>query len=479
MFLTILSYEFKLLIRSKWLLVLFFIIMLLIVFASHNGNKNVEKRVSDISVVQRDFSEKDSVMLATLIKIEKGEKVDGPYWKLPSAPMTIGNRYPRLAIMQPESLSFIATGQSDMYTHFKSPKVYGNNFALDYAEMINPVQLLFGNFDIAFVLIYILPLLIIAFTYNILSREKELGTLRIIAAQPISTFSWLFQKLVIRFLFFSAITTFILCVTIVIFSTEASVNVFDLLGLFLLAISYYLFWFVMTFIVNIKINDSSKNALTLVGLWLLIVLVIPATINQIGNALYPIPSRLNMINEIRAIKKESEAKQDEIMDTYLRNHPELAQGNDKKQFGFWHNYFASEKVMEEKTEPLLKKYDLQLKKQQKFIMAFQFASPAIIVQQSLNKIAATSEMHYNDFKKQVFEFSKQWRNYLKPILFRQEKFTVKNYYELPKFYYQNRIKHRIWLNVFILFSINGIILLIFGGKKLVNKLPHRFLKLFS
>ena len=64
-------------------------------------------------------------MVATLQKIEAGEKLAIPYWKLPSEPMTIGNRYPRLAIMQPEALSFIATGQSDMYTHFKSPRIYG------------------------------------------------------------------------------------------------------------------------------------------------------------------------------------------------------------------------------------------------------------------------------------------------------------------------------------------------------------------
>jgi len=54
-----------------------------------------------------------------------------------------------------------------------------------------------------------------------------------------------------------------------------------------------------TYIVNIKINDSSKNAITLIGFWLLLVLVIPATLNQIGNTLYPTPSRLKMINEIR------------------------------------------------------------------------------------------------------------------------------------------------------------------------------------
>ena len=180
MFLNNLSHEIKLLLRSHWLLVLFISTTLLFAFAAFNGNKNIEKRLDDVARLNDGLQKKDSIMLATLSKIEKGKTVDGPNWRLPSDPMTIGYRHPRLAIMHPNEFSFIATGQSDMYTHFKSPTVYGNNFALDYSEMVNPVQLLFGNFDFAFVIIYILPLLIISFTFNILSKEKELGTLRLL-----------------------------------------------------------------------------------------------------------------------------------------------------------------------------------------------------------------------------------------------------------------------------------------------------------
>ena len=53
MFLNILTYEFKLLSRSKWLLILFFTIALLIGFASLNGSKNVDKRLADIKEVEQ------------------------------------------------------------------------------------------------------------------------------------------------------------------------------------------------------------------------------------------------------------------------------------------------------------------------------------------------------------------------------------------------------------------------------------------
>ena len=456
-------------------MVLFISMVLLFAFATFNGKKNVYKRLNDITRVQEELQKKDSIMLSKLAKIEKGEKVEGPYWQLPSEPMTIGYRHPRLAIMQPETFSFIATGQSDMYTHFKSPTVYGNNFALDYSEMVNPVQLLFGNFDMAFVIIYILPLLIITFTFNILSKEKELGTLRLLSAQPISTMKWLLQKMSIRYLIFTTIALLILLISIIFFSSEAFKDTSNLVHLLLLIAGYNLFWFVLAYIINIKINNSSKNALTLIGLWLLIVLVLPATINQIGNSLYPTPSRLKMINDIRLIKKENEEKQNETMSEYLRNHPEMVQGSDKEKFGFWHNYFASEKVMEEKTKPLLAEYDLQLKKQQKLIDLFEFLLPAILMQQSLNKIAGTSEKHYNDYKKQVYAFSDEWKNYFVPMLFKQQKFAIENYQELPKFNYKNRIKNDVWLSIAVLMLISAIVFFQFAGRSLRSKSAQKFL----
>ncbi|KJD34488.1 hypothetical protein PK35_01450 [Tamlana nanhaiensis] len=469
MFSNNLLYEIKLLTRSKWLLILLVSIAMLFAFATFNGKKNVDKRLNDITVVKKELQKRDSVLVETLKVFEAGKKPDMPYWQKPNEPMTVGYQYPRLAIMKPQELSFLATGQSDMYTHFKSPKVYGNNFALDYSEMVNPVQLLFGNFDLAFVIIYILPLLIITFTYNILSKEKELGTLKLLGAQPIAIMSWLLQKLAIRYVIITLLTWIIVLLTMLLFSVNALAQVTNLIGLFLIIAAYVLFWFVAAFIVNVKINNSSKNALALIGVWLLLVMVIPATINQIGSALYPTPSRLKMINEIRLIKKENEEKQNEIMNDYLRTHPELAQNNDEQRFGFWHNYFASEKVMEEKTKPLLNDYDIQLKKQQHLISTFKYISPAILMQQALNNISGTSEKHYNDYKKQVFEFSVRWRNYLVPMLFKNEKFTLEDYSSMPQFNYENRIKNEVWFNFIALTLISLLLFFVLGSKHLKDK----------
>lgn len=126
--------------------------------------------------------------------------------------------------------------------------------------------------------------------------------------------------------------------------------------------------------------------------------------------------------------------------------------------------------MEERTKPLLLEYDSQLQKQQNLVSTFKYVSPAILMQQSLNNIAGTSEKHYNDYKKQVFEFSDEWRNYLVPMLFKGKKFTVKDYEGMPKFIYKNRIEDNVWFNILTIFTIGGLIFLAFVRKNL--KTPH-------
>ena len=53
-------------------------------------------------------------------------------------------------------------------------------------ELENPVNLMTGAFDIAFVVIFLLPIFILAISYDLLSSERERGTLAMILAHPIS-----------------------------------------------------------------------------------------------------------------------------------------------------------------------------------------------------------------------------------------------------------------------------------------------------
>ncbi len=267
------KYELKLLLRSKWIQLLSILLLLLFGFSTYNGKEKVAKRNADVVAAKNKVKENDQMMLQLLDSIEKGMPVSASRWTIPTSPMALGNYHPRIAAVASQPMAFVATGQADLFTHYVKPKVTGDDFALNFTEMTSPVQLLFGSFDLAFVIVYLLPLLIIAFSYNVLSSEKENGSLRLLASQPIGIQNWVLQKLSLRFFWLSALVILSLCVTFLIFG----IDWFSMLKSFLLIIglivSYMLFWFSLAFLVNLWGGSSAKNAISLLGLWVLFVLL--------------------------------------------------------------------------------------------------------------------------------------------------------------------------------------------------------------
>ncbi|MFM7852403.1 MAG: ABC transporter permease, partial [Flammeovirgaceae bacterium] len=213
------KYEWLNLLRDKWVMILLILFLGITVFAVRNGEEKVEERMSTIRAEKEKMVTLDRKMAAEIDSLNRNLKPAPVAWLDPRTLDNIGWDAPRVVAMDAQPLAVIATGQSDLFTHYAKPKIYGEAYTLGFSELSNPVQLLFGSFDLAFVCIYLLPLLVLGFSYNVLSSEKESGVLRLTLAQPISLYQWLFGKLLLRF--------FILTV-IVVASILFSLTIFDI-----------------------------------------------------------------------------------------------------------------------------------------------------------------------------------------------------------------------------------------------------------
>ncbi|MGD1947599.1 MAG: DUF3526 domain-containing protein [Croceivirga sp.] len=446
------KYELKVLLRSRWIQLLSLILLLLFGFATYNGLQKVEKRKSDILAAKTEVKENDVLMLKLLDSVERGLSVNATPWTIPTSPMAVGNYHPRVAAMEPQPMTFISTGQADVFTHYVKPTVRSDDFALNFTEMTSPVQLLFGSFDLAFVIVYLLPLLIIAFSYNVLSAEKESGSLRLLAAQPIRIQTWVAQKLGLRFFWLSLLVIVSLLVVFTLLGLSFIVKTTTFFGLLGLTLTYMLFWFAIAFLVNLWVGSSAKNAVALLGLWVTFVLLVPSVLNQLGNTIYPMPSRNLMINEMRNLKADVTEKQDEILDNFLRDHPEYALNDSTQSRGFYHRYMASQELIREELYPLVSSFEEQLQTQQAWIGKFKWISPAILAQESLSKMSGTSKSDYEDYRKQVIVFAGKWREHLIPFLYNNQDFTQADYKDLPTFNYQPN-SYSKWMASFMILII--------------------------
>ncbi len=446
------KYETRQLLRSRWLPILSILLIVLFAFAINNGVKKVEKRSADIEKAKTEMQEEYASLENKLDSIEKGFEVEPQYI---SRPLTVGNWYPRVAVKTPNELAFIATGQSDMFSDFKKPTLTYGNAVEDFTEMTSPVQLLFGSFDLAFVIVYLIPLLVIAFTYNVLSAERESGTLRLIAAQSIDISKWLLQKMFIRFLWMSIVVLISLVLLLAIFEPSITSTTLStgfakaeyLSSIIALILVYMLFWFALAYLVNLWIGTSAKNAVSLLGFWIVFVLLIPSVINQISSIIYPMPSRTQLVNDLRTMQADVTSRQDEILDNYLRDHPELALNDTTKTRSFVHKYVAAQRMMREEVKPLIEDFDNQLKRQQDWIDRFKWLSPAVLTQESLNEMAGTSTKDYDAYREQINSFSYEWWDYFLKLYYNDLAFAKADLKNIPQFTYKKpeRKSSAVWI----------------------------------
>jgi len=436
-------YEWKTLIRDRWVQSLGVLLFGLCLFASYNGKGKVEKRKQDINDAMATVKDGDEAMLLLIDSIQAGLPVDVPSWRQPVQPTAVGNYHPRVVAFPPAPMALVATGQSDLFTHYVKPTLRGEAMLLNFTELSSPVQLLFGSFDLSFVLIYLLPLIVIAFTYNILSVERERGSLRLLATQPMKLVHWVLQKSTLRFALLSLILGG--CLSLSLMMNGVSIieqwnqGFSQLLGL---SFGYLLFWFALAFLVNLLGRTSAVNAISLLGVWIGLVLLVPAVLNQLANTIYPVPSRAQMINDMRVLKAVADKQQDQILAEYLRNHPELVSveaGTEATAYGWWQRYFAAQDVVKERMQPLLEKYDGQLKRQQQWVHQLRVLSPAILMQDGLQKISGTASWYYRDYRQQVISFAEQWREFFLPLIFKDEKVDAEILTQLPEFQYEKPI----------------------------------------
>ena len=109
-------------------------------------------------------------------------------------------------------------------------------------------------------------------------------------------------------------------------------------------------------------RSSPTNAIALAAVWLLLVVVLPSTLNMAASVLYPMPSRVEMIAALRTATDDASAKGDQLLAKYYGDHPDLAAVSDveKAANDVAITRLAIDDEIEQRVRPVVDKYDIQL-----------------------------------------------------------------------------------------------------------------------
>jgi ABC-2 type transport system permease protein len=457
----IIRFEFKNLLASRMLWWLAGLLLVLIFFAVYNGRNRTTAQLASIEKVNALEAEFYSNQAVVLDSVEQGLiKAPTAWHKDPSNPLRLGafRGAGSYAVLMPKPLAVVSTGQSDIEPFYTKVSVVSKNAGSDNANFENPFNVANGQFDLSFVLVFILPLLVIAFSYNILSSEREQGTLRLLLSMPLYLHRWLFAKLIFRILF--VITTVWALLLIAFLFFGVAVANADIVGLLIVTALYILFWFSVAYFVNLLNYSSAVNALMLLGAWLLFVLIVPSVANMAATSIHPVPSRVEYVIAQRDSKLEAEKNKEKLLAAFYANNLQFERKADSER-GWKENFretFAANAYSDSLMQVVEDDYQSRLENQQAFANGFQFISPAVLMQNALNEIAGTGTADYKAFKQNVNSFHEEWSGYFMGKFYNDENLATTDFAKFPVYAQQVKPQSDMLLHVIALGAFSGLFL---------------------
>lgn len=432
---TIVKQEWRLLKADRTLAAVTVLMALLVGYSLYNGSAWVKFQRETLAGAEAEQAERLGKLKQNLEDFEAGRKEPKGFQDPRSAGAIGGTSAAPYLAMPPAPLATLAIGQSDLYPYYFKLNLRSKQAILANDEIENPTNLLAGRFDLAFVLIYLFPLLILALGYNMLASEREQGTLVLAMSQPVTMGQLVRGKVLLRGgLLLGLVVVFTLAGAVATGVDLSAGTVWLRLGLWLAMMALYTgFWFGLAVVVNTWQTSSATNALTLAGCWLGLVLVAPGVANLVATSLYPVPSRVEMVQAMRRAGKEAQAKGSVLLAKYMEDHPELMPEGEKPQADFASVTYAVQMEVDKQVQPVLDQFDAQVARQQAFVDWFRYVSPAILAQSAMNDLAGTSLGRYQHFSRQVDGFFEQWKGYFLPRVFQKTKLKVADLGSFPKY----------------------------------------------
>lgn len=204
-------------------------------------------------------------------------------------------------------------------------------------EAGNPELALPGRFDLAFVAVYLAPLVLIALLHDLWSGEREAGRLYALQATPVARWRLWAPRAAVRA--GGVLLALLLPFAVgAVLSGTSPPRALGFAGLLLLVGT---FWTIVALLVARRTASSAVNAATLAALWFGLTLVAPSAAGLAINAAVAVPDGAFMARENREeVHAGWDKPKDETMKRFIAVYPKLAYRAAVPQTFSWKWYYA-------------------------------------------------------------------------------------------------------------------------------------------
>lgn len=378
--------------RDRAMLASLLVFLLLAGFSIWTGMRWAEARNDAIAQVVAEADEIMAKRRETFAKMEReGEK--------PNFGLIYATAIPYRAGLPNAPLAALSAGQAEGYPAAASISPFIDPFSIFDAHstgLENPAVLGAGRFDLAFVIIVLLPLLLMAATYDFWSRDVESGGARLQLAQPVRPARLILTRAAIRGGLLLAAAT---AATTLLLALAGSGDLIGLALFALIMLAYGAFWIAFAVVVNLVVRASTTAALACGTGWLALVVLLPAALSAAADLSAPQPSAQLHANRLRAVGLGVRAEN-------MAAAREAAKAESGRAYpaSLWHSRREIQQ-RDARLAPLHRQYAEGLAENRAVADAARFLSPAVLAQDALDRIAGTDADRALAFQHQARAFA--------------------------------------------------------------------------
>ena len=421
----ILQHEYLTFVRRGPALAVGALLIVAFAYAGWSGDRWRDTQVQNLGEFEAQANESLEAFRTQLADIESGNVEPSPY---DANPMSI--LIP--AVLPPASLADFAVGHADLHPASAELSTWRNlSSVFGRYQFDNPTTLASGSFDVAMVVVVLMPLLMIAVSFDVLASERSRGSLAMLLAAPLELRDLVWTRLIYRNGFVCLAAALAMLILAIV--NDSGGDRFARLGIWIgVSALYLVFWLTLIAYCVARFRTATATAGALVGIWLLFTLALPASIAALTEALYPTPSRLAFLSEIRTAQGDTNRNLREVTDSFLTDHPELTVG-DEGLPSFYRAAFLSNQAALENTRPIVEAYESARAGRDRTLRWAQYLSPSIIAQRLLHMSAGADLGRQHRFQAQVQESLIQLGDAIGPSVVSRNRLPLAKFDDLERF----------------------------------------------
>lgn len=365
-------------------------------------------------------------------------------------------------ISQPDKLAALSIGQRDINPGIQSVTIRTLEGQKYDTDLTNPMHLQMGNLDLGFVIIYLFPLVIIAFTFNLFSEDNETGTWKLVVSQSQSPFRFLLAKFSVRVLVIYSVLFTLLLIAAVVLSLPVKES---FAAFVVLSLLYVAFWFALCFWLSMFKRSSGFNVLTLLTVWVALTILAPASINNLVSVLYPVPESLAaMVKQRDGYHEKWDIDKEITMDKFYAHYPQFEKYGVPTETFSWLWYYAMQQMGDDESLAESEAMRNKILQREKTSSMIARAIPTLHTQMQFNDLAQTSLTEYITLLDSAGGFHEKKRLYFYSKIFENADVKSEDWTKFKPEYLSSR-KDIHWGSITIPLVLVTLLLFVWSGIK--------------